>query len=407
MKRRLASLILAATLLMGMMSGRAVAQFWWGWPGYQQPQQQYYPRAPWYGPRGVPQDYQPRRSRSYVPPPRRTRAEPPRRTRRSEAKAQRAGRVPAAAAVSKTQAEEVEPSTHVAVFGDRLADLVGQGLEEAYEEADDILVVRETRADGGLAGTVHDWAKIIQDFLAGNQKVAYAVVMFGFNDRRSISEGEVSHEPFSDRWKEIYGERIGSLLRVFQERNMPVFWVGAPPMSAERVSADFLALNVLVRDHVERAGAKFVDIWPGFVDDQNRYVARGPDFEGQVTRLRSEGGNFTEAGRLKAAHFVERELKPLLEARASTTQPNNAVSRDGALNASLPASTEPPKPREKPVVGPVLPLTNTSPRSVGGALTSGGTGLESEAIVSRAFRDGLAPPPKPGRADEFKWPSPQ
>jgi len=48
------------------------------------------------------------------------------------------------------------------VFGDRLANLVGEGLEEAYDEADDILVVRETRPDSGLAdAAADDWPKII------------------------------------------------------------------------------------------------------------------------------------------------------------------------------------------------------------------------------------------------------
>ena len=71
----------------------------------------------------------------------------PRRPRRSEAKA-RARLAPAA---PKPEVTEVDPNTHIAVFGDRLADLVGEGLEEAYDEADDILVVRETQPDGGLA----------------------------------------------------------------------------------------------------------------------------------------------------------------------------------------------------------------------------------------------------------------
>ena len=54
----------------------------------------------------------------------------PRRPRRSEAKA-RARLAPAA---PKPEVAEVDPNTHIAVFGDRLADLLGEGLEEAYDE---------------------------------------------------------------------------------------------------------------------------------------------------------------------------------------------------------------------------------------------------------------------------------
>ena len=209
-----------------------------------------------------------------------------------------------------------------------------------------------------------------------------------------------SHPPLSEPWKEIYGQRIESVLRVFQERRLPVIWVGAPPMREDRVSADLLALNDLIRDRVQRAGAIFVDIWPGFVDSENRYAVKGPDFEGQVTRLRTSGGaSFTAAGGRKAAHFVDRELKQLLAAR----EPVSGAPGDGVANASLPTINEPPRPRERPLVGPVLPLTNAP--SPGGALTTGNTGLQVDPLVNRAFREGLPPAPKPGRADEFKPPS--
>jgi len=228
MKLRIASLTLAIALLMGPLGGKAVAQLGWLFPGFnpqQSPQQQYFPRAPGYAPRGS-DEYQPRRSRSYAPPPRRTRSYvEPRLPRRSEAKA-RARLAPAA---PKPEVAEVDPNTHIAVFGDRLANLVGEGLEEPYDEADDILVVRETRSDSGLAdAAADDWPKIIQELLEKDKKVAFAVVMLGVNDRNTIREGEVSHPPLSEPWKGIYGQRIESVLRVFQERRLPVIWVGAP-----------------------------------------------------------------------------------------------------------------------------------------------------------------------------------
>ena len=120
-------------------------------------------------------------------------------------------------------------------------------------------------------------------------------------------------------------------------------------MREERVSADLLALNDLVQDRVQRAGAIFVDIWPGFVDSENRY-------DGQVTRLRTSGvGNFTPAGGRKAAHFVDLELKQLLAARDTAV---SGAPGGEAVNVSLPTINEPPRPRERPLVGPVLPLTN-------------------------------------------------
>jgi hypothetical protein len=94
--------------------------------------------------------------------------------------------------------------------------------------------------------------------------------------------------------------------------------------------------------------------------------------------------------------------KQLLAARETTV---SGAPGDGAVAVSLPTSNEPPKPQEKPLIGPTLPLTNAPATSPGGALTTGNIGLQGDPLVNRAFREGLPPAPQPGRADEFKPPS--
>ena len=83
---------------------------------------------------------------------------------------------------------------HVAVFGDQLAESVADGLEEAFEDADDILVVQDTKPDGAIAKAAQDWPKTIQDFLDEDKKVAFVVLMFAANERQPILDGAVSHE---------------------------------------------------------------------------------------------------------------------------------------------------------------------------------------------------------------------
>ena len=91
--------------------------------------------------------------------------------------------------------------------------------------------------------------------------------------------------------------------------NVPVFWVGLPPQRDPRQAAAAVFLNELYRTRAERAGIVYVDIWDGFVDEAGRYVLQGPDFEGQIRRLRSgDGIYFTRAGARKLAHYVEREI---------------------------------------------------------------------------------------------------
>jgi hypothetical protein len=190
-------------------------------------------------------------------------------------------------------------------------------------------------------------------------------------------------------------------------------------MKNEKLSADAVELNEIYRESVERLGGTYVDIWPGFVDEENRYTATGPAVDGQKSRLRTNDGvQFTRTGARKVAHFADTEIKRILEAvRAGTPVakvPSAGTSSDGAptiddlIDASItdlpePSGTPPLQP--KPVAGPVLPLTRQEV-SPGGTLVTGRPKLNSDSTytLQKTLREGVTPRPRPGRADDFSWP---
>jgi hypothetical protein len=401
----------------GQRPARQRAPAYGGGYGGQQPyypgQQLYYPgmqvypeaRAPAYG--GYDRGYDGRAYQGEARPRAYRRAEPRRRL------------VPAAPRTAQVK-PKVEPSTFLVVFGDTLGEQVASGLEDAYDEKPEIEVVDETKADTGLVrAEVHDWPKRIQDYVNGDAKVTAAIVMLGANDRQAIREGETSHDPLSDRWRELYRDRVDAALRPLVEKRIPFVWVGAPPVKNEKASADLMAINDILRERVARAGGVYVDIWPGFVNDENRYAPSGPDVEGQTARLRlNDGVQFTTAGARKAAHFVVTELKRIIDEKATgaavaalpKTPEIPAPALPDQATPTVAATPEPAAPAPvvkppRPIAGPVLPLTKpeTSP---GGALISSRPKLDGDAapIAERALRDGVSPEPKPGRADDFTWP---
>jgi uncharacterized protein len=163
-----------------------------------------------------------------------------------------------------------------------------------------------------------------------------------------------------------------------------------------------------------------VDIWPGFVNDESRYTATGPDVDGQTTRLRANDGVlFTRAGARKAAHFADAEIKRLIEARKSGTAvaavPSTGAPpvEGGAATPTDPLVGLPPPPElpglpplpSKPLAGPVLPLTKPDV-SPGGTLVSARPKLDGDAgyVVQKSLREGVAASPRPGRADDYRWP---
>jgi hypothetical protein len=201
-----------------------------------------------------------------------------------------------------------------------------------------------------------------------------------------------------ERWVELYAKKIEELIGVLKSKGVPVLWVGLPAIRGQKGTSDLLFLDALYRDGAGKAGITYVDVWDGFVDEGGRFMPRGPDFEGQPRKLRSDDGVFfTKAGARKLAHYVEREVTRLLAARSGPI----AVPIEPATPD---ANVVPGQPAPRPLAGPVMPLVASS---VGTDQLLGGPGTRPAAVDALAARtlvkgEALAAPA--GRADDYAWP---
>ena len=376
----------------------------------------------------APRDQQPRLFR--LPPQPTIRQTPAVRTAPAAATPAEATRPPHERNGQAAAPAETGPTTFVLVLGDNLAEWLAFGIERAFEDVPEIGVTDRTRLSSGLVRTeFHDWQRQIPDILAREAKVDFIVMLIGSNDRQPIRVERESFEPRSERWRELYIQRVDAVMQALKTRGVPVYWVGVPPLRGQRASADMAYLNELYKERAARNGVTFVDVWNGFVDEQGQYSQFGPDFAGQIRRLRTaDGVHFTQAGARKLALFVEQDLRRDLIGRITPSLPGTPGSDtprppEGALPAPEAALTtpgpeiEPPKPR--PLMGPILPLAGnptipqgatvgnpppTPPavpqRSLAGERAPQPLRGEAAAVLVR----GDEPPPAPGRADDFRWP---
>ena len=159
------------------------------------------------------------------------------------------------------------------------------------------------------------------------------------------------------------------------------------------------------------AGITYVDIWDGFVDEQGRYSAQGPDYEGQTRRLRTgDGVYFTKFGARKLAHYVEREIERHLANRTVpvalpvTAPPAEANPKGSPSGPAVAAKPSGPPPR--PAAGPVLPLNGIPASSE--ELLGGGRAparpASTDPTATRVLTKGEPVAPATGRADDFSWP---
>jgi hypothetical protein len=361
------------------------------------------------------------------------------------------------------KAAKAPNATTIVVLGDDMSDWLASGLEDAFSDAQDMAVVRKGKLHSGLlrydAKTDLDWWHVARDILT-QEKANYVVMMLGLHDRENIRESDLAKEAEkqqaekqaladkqaaekkqdskagdknadknadkkaqdkkdqadkqkaaeaekpkpkppngviefrTDRWAAVYAKRIDETIAALKSKGVPVFWVGLPAIRGSKSTADVSYLNDLFRARAERAGVVFIDVWDGFVDDGGKYSNFGPDYEGQVRRLRSSDGVFfTNYGARKLAHYVEREIHRYMSNRSlQVALPTGPVAVPSGKSA------------ERPVVGPVVPLTvttGTSDELLGGAGTRPSRG---DAIASRVLVNGEPVNAQPGRADDFAWP---
>jgi hypothetical protein len=357
-----------------------------------------------------------------------------------------------------TRKLETPPTTTVVVIGDSMADWLGYGLDELYADQPELGVERKTRAASGLVryepkNETLDWPQAIKDALA-NEKPNAIVVMLGVNDRvpmrdknppppnakraggesaqpanqatnqppgqpaqdkaaapvdseappQAAAQAEPqrpvpggSYEFHTDPWAALYAKRIDDMINALKTKGVPIVWVGLPAIRGTKSTSDVGYLDELYRGRAERAGIVYVDIWDGFVDDQGRYAVQGPDFEGQIRRLRTaDGVHFTKAGAVKLASYVDRELRRVMSTHIAPV--------------ALPTPEASPKAGTvgtRPDVGPVVPLSANEADS-GDLVGAGGhtNPALSDPTAAKVLSRGDPLPAPTGRADDFSWPRP-
>lgn len=316
---------------------------------------------------------------------------------------------------------EVEPTTFVLVIGDNLSEWLAFGLENALEDIPEIGVVDETRISSGLVrAEFHDWVKSIPEIIAAQPRVDFIVMMVGSNDRQPFRVDRDNVEFRSDRWREIYIQRVDAVMAAMKARGVPTFWVGLPALRGPRLSADMAYFNDIYKERAAANGVTFIDVWNGFIDEQGQYTQFGPDHQGQQRRLRTaDGVHFTQAGARKLAFFAEQELRRALPGRINPQAPRpggaDPQPADPELGIPLPEAARPDleasgltPPRPRPLAGPVITLTGgevtgPAPGTPPSPLAGGGTGPR---MIPAAPARSEPPSPQPGRTDDFRWTRP-
>ncbi|MES2907368.1 MAG: GDSL-type esterase/lipase family protein [Pseudomonadota bacterium] len=282
----------------------------------------------------------------------------------------------------------------ILVIGDETSAGLAQGLREAFGADANARIESISKENasllqsdgGGLPQLVKDKIEAL--------KPSAVVIQVGTNDNKDISEAGKSIAFRSDEWNALYMQRLENLTQTLKGRVLPVYWVGLPAAPQQKTSSNIAYLNEQFRAKARLRGAKFVDIWEGFVDEDGSYIIIGPDVNGNKRRLRMRNGTtLTPAGNRKMAFYVEKELRrdvvynSASPAAADLAAINQPVMNDPIIQDSY--------------VGPVISLTPVATPVNGSTLLGDAKAAADASDVTGTLAANAA---KPGRSDDFTWP---
>lgn len=200
----------------------------------------------------------------------------------------------------------------VVVLGDGEADGLWSGLYRTYEEDLTVDVLNQSKKWTGFTDPKrYDWNGEI-DKILNDGSYHVAVVQFGLGEHKAIREGDKVLNVGTEEWREAYGARVETFIRKLRAAGLGVYWVGLPVMrsAGQRTAAE--RLNDVFREKAFVNGAKFIDTWSEFADENGQYTLVGTDEEGRSQRMR-DGDGFTSRGNLKLAQLVSKELSQDIE----------------------------------------------------------------------------------------------
>ncbi len=306
----------------------------------------------------------------------------------------------------------------VMVIGDFLGSGLAEGLSTAFVDNPHVRVVDRTNGSSGFVrDDFYDWPAKVGGLIDAENPAAI-VVMMGANDRQQMSVDGAREAVRSEAWNKAYAARTQALAKAISSRKVPFIWVGVPSFKSSRMLLDMLAFNEMFRAAATGAGAEYVDIWDGFVDEDGAYVSNGPDLNGQPARLRAADGiNLARPGKRKLAFYAEKPLAKLLGDAAiapaaigsDTNGDNPADMSEAGLRPSIsPEVTEVViGPSDLGPIEPGMAVSLRSPALDGGTELLGlvpETRDEPRTVGEMLASEGIAPAAVPGRADDFSWP---
>ncbi len=160
------------------------------------------------------------------------------------------------------------------VGGDSLGGELGWGLGPMLDKIDGFKPVLFYKESSGICRPdFYDWRDKVESVMR-NDKPDAVVLMIGANDIQSVwQDGKwIAHS--DPDWMRIYQKRVKDMTKAaIKGGARRVYWVGMPIMQKSQSNSYMKSVNKAAQQAVAGIpGAKFIDSWELFADDDGEFV---------------------------------------------------------------------------------------------------------------------------------------
>ncbi|HEX8957342.1 MAG TPA: DUF459 domain-containing protein [Burkholderiaceae bacterium] len=238
------------------------------------------------------------------------------------------------------------PQDKVLLVGDSMMQGVAPHVARALQKANIASLDLSKQSTGLAYPSYFDWPATVQKAIP-DSGITVMVVLLGANDTWDIYVGGRAERFGSEKWQAVYAQRIDSMVKFAESRNVRVIWLGAPNMGREKINSGVKILNHLYQTENNDGLARYVstrELLSGG-DDTDVYQKHITTEDGKTVTVRTDDGiHFTRVGQEMLSNLILRQFS-LPEA----APPASAVTPAGPSPASSPAAA--------PVAPPASPAT--------------------------------------------------
>ena len=193
---------------------------------------------------------------------------------------------------------------------------VGEILERELLKCESASVFRKGKVSSGLSRPdYYDWLSEAKKLVSLYDFNA-AVIMIGSNDAQSLtsSKGKYIVSYGAESWNNQYSQRVSSLLDIFKQKDMVVFWAGFPIMKSKGYAGKIKNLNSIYQSNCKACeNAYYIPLWDLFADSDKKYTAYLPDENGKYKLARqSDGIHLTYFGGTIAVKEIIQQMNRIL-----------------------------------------------------------------------------------------------